>query len=186
MCTVEGVGMGPFGETNRNERVYPVEVATEAILQSPYVKEMMKNKTLLGEPHHPKDRNEIWFDQVALSIVDMWMSEDNKYLMIKADILDTEKGRILKTLIDYGSTIGISARASGKTRKKNGKLEVMPEEYHFKTFDAVTNPGFAEARLTPVSEGVNEEFSVRGVVEKLTESSDLATLKSVKQIIEQW
>lgn len=184
LCTLEGVGMGPFGEENRNIRDYPVEVASVSILQSSYVKEMLKNKTLLGEPHHPKDRNEVWCDQVSHAIVDMWMSPDNKYLMIRIDVLDTPSGRILKTLVDYGCILGISARASGKTRKAKGRLTVVPEAYKFKTFDVVTNPGFEAARLTQVNEEVEDGISLREGFERLVESTDLVTLKSVKQIIE--
>lgn len=184
LCTLEGVGMGPFGEENRNVRDYPIEVPKISILESSYVKEMLKNKTLLGEPHHPKDRNEVWCNEVSHAIVDMWMSPDDKYLMIRIDILDTPSGRIIKTLVDYGCVLGISARASGKTRKVKGRLTVVPEAYKFRTFDIVTNPGFELARLTKVNEEVDDGLSLKEGFERLIESTDLSTLKSVKQIIE--
>lgn len=184
LCTLEGIGMGPFGEENRNVRDYPIEVPKVSILQSAYVKEMLKNKTLLGEPNHPKDRNEVWCREVSHAIVDMWMSPDEKYLMIRIDVLDTPSGRIIKTLVDYGCILGISARASGKTKKVQGRLQVVPEAYKFKTFDIVTNPGFEMARLNRVDESADEGISLKEGFEKLTESTDLNTLKSVKQIIE--
>lgn len=184
LCTVEGPGMGPFDEENRNVRDYSKEVATVGILSIPYVKEMLRCKTLLGEPHHPKDRNEIWCDESSHSIIDMWLSEDERYLMVRMDILDTPNGRILKTLIDYGCLLGISARASGKTRKEKGRLKVVPEAYKFKTFDVVTNPGFLEARVKPINEEVNESNSVFEGLEKLVESTDMETLKSVRGFIE--
>lgn len=184
LCTLEGIGMGPFNEDNRNERDYPSEVATVGILNSSYTKEMMKCKTLLGEPHHPKDRNEIWCDCTSHCVTDMWMSEDNRYLMIRIDVLDTPNGRILKTLCDYGCSLGISARASGKTKKVKGRLVVVPEYYKFKTFDVVTNPGFMDARLHNVNEEVEDKVSLKEGLERLMESADLDTLKSVRSLIE--
>lgn len=184
LCTVEGVGMGPFDDENRNERNYTADVPIKGILQSSYVKEMMKYRTLLGEPHHPKDRSEIWLNHVSHCIVDMWMSEDNRFLMVKYDILDTPNGRILKTLIDYGCILGTSARARGKTKKIKGMLYVVPEAYSFKTFDMVTNPGFVAARVYAKGTNVNEEIGVKEGLEKLTESTDIDTLKSVRSFIE--
>lgn len=184
LCTLQGVSMGPFGDvdSNRNKRVYPIEVARERIIDAPYTKEMLANRTLFGEPHHPKDRYEVYLDQVSHSIREITLNEDNCIELV-IDVLDTPNGRILKTLIDYGCKLGVSARATGKTRKKDGKLWVVPETYTFKTFDMVTQPGFENARLQLVNEGV-ESPSLKTLVESVLESENKEELNSVKTLIE--
>lgn len=179
LCTLEGHAMGPFDEQNGNGRDYSVEVAKVGILGSEYVKRMLENHTLFGEPHHPgQERTEIWSNHVSHAINDMWLTEDEKYLDIRIDVLDTPSGRILKTLVDYGSSLGVSARAVGKTRRKGNGLEVVPEAYMFKTFDVVLNPGFEESRVSLVSEEKSQSFA--DAVSELLESdnSDLELLRA--------
>lgn len=186
LSTVEGPFMA-IDDENRNSRVYSRPLIENRIINLPYTKEMMKYNTLLGEGRHPKDRYEIWATEASHNITDLWISEDGKFLMGKADILDTPMGRIIQTLVDYGSTMGISARATGKVVKKSGKFYVDENTYNFKTFDFVTNPGFVTSRLTPVNESCEDYLeniytSIRELVEK--EDTDSGTLRAVKSILE--
>lgn len=117
LSTVEGPFMD-INDENRNTRIYSRSLIENKIIKLPYTQEMMKYKTLLGEGRHPKDRYEIWATEASHSITDLWISDDGKQLMGRADILDTPTGRVIQTLVDYGSTMGISARATGKVIKK--------------------------------------------------------------------
>ena len=186
LSTVEGPFMD-INDENRNTRVYSRSLIENKIIKLPYTQEMMKYKTLLGEGRHPKDRYEIWATEASHSITDLWISDDGKQLMGRADILDTPTGRVIQTLVDYGSTMGISARATGKVIKKDGKFYVDEETYNFKTFDFVTNPGFESARLVPVNES-NEDYlesiysSMRNLIER--EDTDSGTLRAIKSILE--
>ena len=91
-----------------------------------------------------------------LNITNLWLNEDGTVLLGKADILDTPNGRIIQTLVDYGSSLGVSARASGKVNKVEDRLEVDEESYSFKTFDFVTNPGFVTSRVVEVNESMED------------------------------
>lgn len=186
LSTVEGPFMD-IDDENRNSRVYSRSLIENKIINLPYTVEMMKNKTLLGEGRHPKDRYEIWATEASHNITDLWISDDGKHLMGRADILDTPMGRVIQTLVDYGSTMGISARATGKVIKKNGKFNVDEATYNFKTFDFVTNPGFGSARLTPVNESCEDYLeniytSMKELVER--DDTDFGTLRAVKSILE--
>lgn len=60
------------------------------------------------------------------------------------DILDTNNGRLLKTLCDYGFVPGISSRGSGDVMPND---EVDPETFFLETWDIVQLPAVKNARL---------------------------------------
>lgn len=190
---VLGQLVGPFmaiEEDNGNGRYYLRETINKDIVDSDYVKRMINAKALLGEPHHPDgERNSIWMDESAISTRQVWVDSTGKYLMGRADILDTPKGRIVWTLAKYGTQIGISARANGKGVKQGNHLVIKPENYYFKTFDVVLNPGFQEARpskFEPNGEAMRvyeEDTSIDKMCEELKDmvskgSCDKKMLKS--------
>lgn len=169
---VKGVFMGPFSVINGNGRIYLPEIM-DAILSDPYIVQMMGNKCLLGEAHHPGDkRSSLWLDEAAISVTKLW--KEGMYLMGEADILDTPNGRIVWTLVKYGSKLGVSARASGKGVKgsyRGQRAEIIkPENYELKGFDVVLNPGFPAAR--PDFNSTNEE----AVVEEMSLHDELKSL----------
>lgn len=152
LCIVEGPCM-EFGKVNQNNRIYSRKLIEDRIINYPPVKEAIKNKCMLGEGGHPETRIDIAYPEVALSVEKIWIPEDSTHLVYgRFAILDTPVGRILKTLIDYGSKIGISARALAES-KMEGNTEIMSEtEYDLITFDAVPDPGFKCAHLEKVQE----------------------------------
>lgn len=145
LCTLEGIFM-VIEDDNGNGRWYLRDTIQKGILENDYVSRMLASKALLGESHHPLDRTSIWSDEACICTRELWIDSTGKYLMGRADVLDTPKGRIVYTLAKYGTKIGISARANGKGVKQGGHLVIKPEHYYFKTFDVVLNPGFKEAR----------------------------------------
>ena len=158
LCTIEG----PFMEVeaiNQNDRFYTRSLIENKIVNAPFTKTMMANRTLYGEGRHPTDRFEVWCPEATHNVTDLWFSDDGKYLMGRADILDTFVGNTIYKLFLYGSKLGISARAAGKTKKTSKGLEVIEDTYTFKGFDFVTNPGFGSARTAPVNESVSEGSS---------------------------
>lgn len=152
LCIVEGPCM-EFGKVNQNNRIYSRKLIEDRIINYPPVKEAIKNKCMLGEGGHPETRIDIAYSEVALSVERIWIPDNSDHLVFgRFAILDTPVGRILKTLIDYGSKIGISARALAES-KMEGNTEVMSEtEYDLITFDAVPDPGFKCAHLEKVQE----------------------------------
>jgi len=152
LAILEGPAM-EFEKVNENNRFYPRSLIENKILGDEDVKNLIKNRALLGEGCHPDDRFEIRYPYVAVLVEDLWIPEDKEELWGRFCILDTPNGRILKTLVDVGSAIGISARALGTSYETTEGYEMMNEEdYVFFTFDAVPDPGFTIARPSPVFE----------------------------------
>lgn len=157
LCVVEGPCM-EFGKVNQNNRIYSRKLIEDRIINYKPVQEMIKNKCMLGEGGHPETRIDISYPEVGLCVEKIWIPDDSDHLVFgRFAILDTPVGRILKTLIDFGSKIGISARALAES-KMEGNTEIMSEtEYDLITFDAVPDPGFKCAHLERVKESINKQ-----------------------------
>lgn len=149
LCILEGPCM-EYGSVNRNNRIYSEKLVRNRILDNPDVKEALKNKSMLGEGCHPEERVEISYPDVALCVEDLWLEPKKQQLFGRFAILDTPNGRILETLVKYGSKIGISARALTESEEKDGHEVISETTYDLITFDAVPDPGFKCARLAKV------------------------------------
>ena len=176
LCIVEGPCF-QFGKVNRNNRIYSRKLVEERILKNPTVIEAIKNRAMLGEGGHPENRVDISYPEVALAVEKLWIPEgDSDMLWGRFAILDTPVGKILNTLVKYGTKLGISARAMADSVQRDGHEVILESSYELITFDAVTEPGFKCARLEKV-EAVSKPIEKMSTKE-LKESS--AALKSFK------
>lgn len=147
-----------FNKVNENNRIYSSDIAKNRILTNE-TKQAIKENKLLGEINHPKERFDVDYEKVCINTTSLYYDEATDSLKGTFDILDTPMGRILNTLVEYGTHISLSARAMGKTKTgKGGVNEVMEDSYMFKTFDAVTTPGFSIATIDPSKDSINESL----------------------------
>ena len=101
-----------FNNATRNGRKYS-EQLWENVFNDPIMQEKIKNGVCFGELGHPEDRTEIDMEKIAVCLREQPVKNEKGQLCAVFDILDTPNGRILKTLCDYGSTVGISSRGQG-------------------------------------------------------------------------
>lgn len=176
LCIVEGPCM-QFGKINRNNRLYSRKLVEDRILNNPTVIESLKNRSMLGEGGHPENRVDISYPEVALAVEKLWIPDGSgDMLWGRFAILDTPVGRILDTLVKYGTKLGISARAMADSVQRDGHEVILENSYELITFDAVPEPGFKCARLEKV-ESVSKPVEKMSTKE-LKDSS--AALKSFK------
>lgn len=148
--------VGPIADClkpTRNGRLYTEEL-WEKVFDNPIMKEKFKNKVLYGELGHPADRTEIDMEKIAVCMSEEPKKNANGQLEGVFDILDTPNGRILKTLCDYGSTLGISSRGQGEVL---GDDSVDPDTYDCECFDIVLVPAVEAARLKYVNESLSSK-----------------------------
>ena len=158
----------------RNDRGYG-EALWEKVFDDAIVNEKIENKCLFGELGHPADREEVDLEKIAIALNEKPKKDKNGKLIACFDILNTPNGRILKTLCDYGTTIGISSRGSGDViEDDNGNAIVDPDTYNFECFDAVIVPAVKEARLKYVTESLdtNAINLKKALCESLEKASD--------------
>merc|ERR1712023_599975 len=89
---------------NRNGRVYPLNVLQKEVAR--YNKELVETKRAFGELGHP-DGPTVNLDRVSHMITQL-RQEGNNFIG-KAQLLDTPMGKIAKSLIDEGVTLGVSS-----------------------------------------------------------------------------
>ena len=166
---------GPIATTKektRNGRGYNKELWEKALADDIF-KEKLATKSLFLELGHPADREETDMKMVCACIPEMPKIVDGD-LYAYVDILDTENGRLLKTLCDYGFVPGISSRGSGDIMAND---EVDPETFFLETWDIVQLPAVKKARLA-----VCEGFDVNNarLSKVLTESYSNSTEEEKK------
>ena len=144
-----------FNNATRNGRKYS-EQLWENVFNNPIMQEKIKNKVCYGELGHPEDRAEIDPEKIAVCLSEVPVKNKNGQLEAVFDILDTPNGRILKTLCDYGSTLGVSSRGQGDIiTDYDGNETVDPDTYECECWDIVLIPAVKEARLKYVREGLD-------------------------------
>ena len=144
-----------FIAPTRNGRHYSEEL-WEKTFNDPIMKERIENGVCYGELGHPLDREETDIEKIAVCMSEVPKKSKDGKLTAVFDILDTPNGRILKTLCDYGSILGVSSRGSGDTFPgRDGNEEVDPDSYTCQGFDIVLIPAVKSARLQYVTESLD-------------------------------
>lgn len=174
---------GPVADVvnpTRNGRKYS-EQLWEKVFKNPIMQEKFKNKVMYGELGHPEGRTEIDMTKAAICMPEPPKEDKDGRLIAYFDILDTPCGRILKTLCDYGSTLGISSRGTGDVGyDDDGEEAVDPDTYDCECWDIVLVPAVESARLS-FTEGLGAKPSLR---QALSESLSKASKDDQKAIEE--
>ena len=182
--TLKGIG-ADFKNPTRNGHRYPLEL-WENVQRSDDFKEGMETKTIFGETDHPSDesgRIDTSIKEVAIVLTDYQIDRDSGYVNVQFDILDTPQGNILKSLLDYGSKIGVSSRGLGDEIVRNGETIVDPDTYMFYGFDAVVMPAVKAARPAVV-ESMKKANLCESFQKEIDNATSMAELKSIKKIAE--
>ena len=132
---------------NRNGRVYPVEILDNEVKR--YNDEYVNKNRAFGELGHP-DSPTINLDRVSHMIKSLRRDGDN--FIGKAKIMDTPYGKIVKSLIDEGATLGVSSRGMGSLDRK-GDVSYVGKDFTLATAaDIVADPSAPNAFVEGVME----------------------------------
>lgn len=158
---VEGQFFQPDG-MSRNKRWYSRSL-WENVLNNPDVKNRLLNHTMFGEIGHsdgPVTDMTLRAGDASHIIIDLWIDEKGRG-MGRAAILNTQRGRDLKTYLGANAKLKVSTRGEGTYLDghfHDGCPVIDPDSYELQTVDFVLNPGFLEtsAKLTVQKESVDE------------------------------
>ena len=117
-----------FVNPTRNGRLYP-EKLWDKVFEDPIFQEKIENRCVFGELGHPPDRQETDMSKICCCLAGIPKKQDGKLIGV-FDILNTPNGQILKSMLDYGCTIGVSSRGSGDiVTGFDGQEEVDADTY---------------------------------------------------------
>ena len=166
---------------NRNGRIYPVEILDKEVKR--YMKENVKKNRAYGELGHP-DSPTINLDRVSHMIKDLKLEDKN--FIGKAKIMDTPYGKIVKSLIDEGASLGVSSRGMGSLKTtKDGTSEVQKDFMLATAADIVADPSAPDAFVRGVMEGKEWMFVDGKFVEQDIDAVKSSITKATRSQLEE-
>jgi len=176
--------VGVIADTNnatRNGRKYGLDL-WKKVFDDPLMKEKITNRCVFSELGHPTDREEIDMSKVCACLAEQpKLGADGKLYGV-FDILDLPNGRILKTLCDYGTNIGVSSRGSGDIMDND---EVDPDTYYCECFDIVAVPAVKDARLQYMTESLHNNKSLNQALLESYNKADDNDKKVMKETLDE-
>ena len=134
---------------NRNGRMYPVNTLAKEVGRDS--ESFIKKGRALGELGHP-DGPTVNLDRVSHKITQL-RQEGNNFIG-KAQLLETPMGKIAKSLINEGVTLGVSSRGIGTLKEDRDGLKVVGEDFQLATAaDIVADPSAPDAFVNGIMEG---------------------------------
>ena len=179
---LEGI-CADFKNPTRNGRLYKKKL-WENVFADPIFQESLNSKTLLGELDHPEDRLEVLAGEACIVMTDYRIDEDEGVIYAGFDILDTPRGKILKSLLDYGCVMGVSSRGQGDISTTSEGEIVDEDSYDFACFDVVTTPAVAKARQNVVESVKKTRTFVESIRRQIDEAETVGDLNAIKKVIE--
>ena len=162
---------------NRNGRMYPVGTLTKEVNR--YNESFVQKGRALGELGHP-DGPTVNLDRVSHKITSL-RQEGNNFVG-KAQLLDTPMGKIAKSLIGEGVTLGVSSRGVGSLKEDRNGCKVVGEDFMLATAaDIVADPSAPDAFVSGIMEG--KEWVWEGGI--LRESLASQTKKHINSLVDQ-
>lgn len=186
---VEGQFFQPDG-MSRNKRWYSRQL-WENVLACADVRSRLANRTMYGEIGHsdgPVTDMTLRSGDVSHIIADLWIDEKGRG-MGRAYILDTPKGRLLKTYLGAKSKLKVSTRGEGvylDGQLHDGCPIIDPDTYELQTVDFVLNPGFMEtsAKLTTKREDYTTPITEQVITKQEKEINRMDTDKYIAELKE--
>ena len=133
---------------NKNGRIYPKEILQKEVHR--YNREFIEKNRAFGELGHP-DGPTVNLERVS-HMIKALHPEGNNFIG-EARVLDTPYGKIVKSLIDEGATLGVSSRGMG-TLIQTGTANIVKDDFYLGTAaDIVADPSAPDAFVEGIMEG---------------------------------
>ncbi len=162
---------------NRNGRMYPMNTLAREVGR--YNESFIQKGRALGELGHP-DGPTVNLDRVSHKIVSLQQEGSN--FRGKAQLLETPMGKIAKSLISEGVTLGVSSRGVGSLQQTNEGHKIVGEDFMLATAaDIVADPSAPDAFVSGIMEGKEWVWEGGSLREELVEK----TQKRINTLVDQ-
>ena len=165
---------------NKNGRMYPFKTLQREVAK--YDENFITKGRALGELGHPEGPS-INLDRVSHKIESL--KEDGNNFIGRAKILDTPNGKIAKSLLDEGVSLGVSSRGMGSLRKEDG-CNIVEDDFMLATAaDIVADPSAPDAFVAGIMEGKewvwDNGILKESAVAEIKQEIDQATLRNLQE-----
>ena len=165
---------------NKNGRMYPFKTLQREVAK--YDENFITKGRALGELGHPEGPS-INLDRVSHKIESL--REDGNNFIGRAKILDTPNGKIAKSLLDEGVSLGVSSRGMGSLRKEDG-CNIVEDDFMLATAaDIVADPSAPDAFVAGIMEGKewvwDNGILKESAVAQIKQEIDQATLRNLQE-----
>jgi hypothetical protein len=140
--TLGGV-FSQWDQLNNNKRVYQKESLLREVGK---LKQLVEAGRLLGELDHPQTPR-VNLDRVSHKITNLKEDEGSKTVHGTIELLSTPNGKIAKAIVDSGTKLAISSRATGELKENDDGTFTVGEDLNMITYDVVLQPGVESAIL---------------------------------------
>ena len=162
---------------NRNGRMYPVSTLAKEVGR--YNESFVKKGRAVGELGHP-DGPTVNLDRVSHKITSL-TQEGNNFIG-KAQLLETPMGKIAKSLIAEGVTLGVSSRGVGSLKEDMHGCKVVGDDFQLATAaDIVADPSAPDAFVNGIMEGKEWVWEGGILREQLAEKTE----KRINTLVDQ-
>jgi len=163
---------------NRNGRMYPINTLAKEVGR--YNEAFVQKGRALGELGHPEGPT-VNLDRVSHRITSL--RQEGKNFIGKAQLLETPMGKIAKSLISEGVTLGVSSRGVGSLREDTSSgCKVVGEDFMLATAaDIVADPSAPDAFVSGIMEG--KEWIWEGGI--LREQNAAKTARKINTLVDQ-
>ena len=162
---------------NRNGRMYPVTTLAKEVGR--YNESFVQKGRAVGELGHP-DGPTVNLDRVSHKITSL-RQEGNNFIG-KAQLLETPMGKIAKSLINEGVTLGVSSRGIGSLKEDRDGVKVVGEDFQLATAaDIVADPSAPDAFVNGIMEGKEWVWEGGSLREQLIEKTE----KAINTLVDQ-
>ena len=157
--------------------MYPVNTLAREVGR--YNESFVQKGRARGELGHPEGPT-VNLDRVSHKITSL-RQEGNNFIG-KAQLLETPMGKIAKSLISEGVTLGVSSRGVGSLKEDNKGCKVVGEDFMLATAaDIVADPSAPDAFVSGIMEG--KEWVWEGGI--LREQLAKQTEKRINTLVDQ-
>ena len=145
---------------NKNGRIYPKEILQKEVHR--YNREFIEKNREFGELGHPHGHT-VHLERVSHMI--KALHPDGNNFIGEARVLDTPYGKIVKSLIDEGATLGVSSRGMG-TLIQTGTANIVKDDFYLATAaDIVADPSAPDAFVEGIMEGKEWVWNIGALIE---------------------
>lgn len=134
---------GEFGwvdKATENKRRYPGKLLMREFKK---LRAAMEDRRLYGELDHPQDARTM-LSRVSHIITSLEITPEG-IVVGEAEVLPTERGKILEALLRAGCKVGVSSRGFGSTKVTESGEEEVQEDFNLVSYDVVADPAASTA-----------------------------------------